>query len=183
MAHIPSDILRRVRAPGLVVAALMAVVPLVDAAVSAWPLRIHEASWRLTAVTLASGTTTAILFSLFLVLVIGAVVESRVPILFVAITCAGMAVLCLAGAGSFGLDALQLRGQVRPELADRFNLASSWAFMKIFFAGSVASVLAVSSFRVDASLRRTVVRHSHAPASILVGAVVNAGSSGRSTPR
>jgi hypothetical protein len=132
--------------PTYVVAALLSIFPLTEVVVSAWPTRFRDPAWRLAAVGTGMGALTMVLLSLFLILVVGSLAESETAEWVVVIGAAAIALACLVGAATFALDSLQVRAQVRPADAPRYNAAATLALAKISFAGLTAALLAINAF-------------------------------------
>ena len=160
---------RRVRTTAYVIATLVLLVPLMEIAASAWPYSPGNPQWRMSVVTAAAGASTAILLALLLIYVIGTLFGDRPAIRLVAWICALMSALCVVAAGSFVLDALQLRGQVLPDSASRYNVVSSLTLAKIFLVGSAALVVAVNAFRTGRHMTRTSLRHANKSSPLIVG--------------
>jgi len=153
----PTDIIRRLRVPGYLVMGLLGVVTFAEIAVAAWPFRIHDVSWRLAVAGAASGGAGTALLAIFFALLIAVVSDDRGVIWFVSIVCAIAALLCIIGGGVFALDALQMKGQVKPELVSRYDAALVWGLTKIVLAGIVFVGVAISAFRTGIGLGRASV--------------------------
>src|SRR6476619_2461657 len=123
MSSSQSELLRRLRVPGYLVLALLAGLPLVELFANAWPLNVHLAAWRFTAVGAAAAASLNTVLGLFVIAAIAVASGDRAVVLFVAIASAIAAVLCVIGAGMLPLDALQLRSQVGANALFRYNVA------------------------------------------------------------
>jgi uncharacterized membrane protein YidH (DUF202 family) len=154
MALTPLDNLRRLRGPGYVVTALLIVVPLVELVLAAWPFQVGQAPWRLSLIGTASSVIGMPVFALFIMLVLAAMSGDRGTAWLISSVCILGAALCLVGSGAFVLDALQMKAQVRAAVASRYNIASSWAVVKLCLAGVTLLVLAVASYRMAKSIRK-----------------------------
>jgi hypothetical protein len=143
----PIETIRRVRAPGYLVIALMVVAPFIEVFASGWPLQIHQPAWRLSFLGAAGSATLTPLLGIFLLFVAATIAQERGVLLLVSSFCALAATCCVIGAGMFALDALQMRAQVRTDLAVRYDIASGWALAKMGLAGLAFLVLSVSAFR------------------------------------
>ena len=150
------------------IASLVLLVPLMEIGASAWPYRIHDAQWRISVITAAVGASTAILLGLFLIYVVGTLFDDRPAIWLVALLGALMTALCVLAGGSFVLDALQLKAQVSPASADRYNVVSALALAKLCLVAFAALVLALSAFRAGRNLRRSSMRQAKKPPSVIV---------------
>lgn len=144
--------------PGYVLALCLLAFPAADVIVTAWPLRPGDAVWRFRTVSLASRTLVTPLMGLLLAGWLAGVLEQRWALRAVA-TLSGLLVLALLGAGAvYGLDALQMRGQVGAEERTRFYVALGTAVGKIGLAIVFGSGMAVASWRTSRSLRRSSSR-------------------------
>jgi hypothetical protein len=150
-------------------------VPLIEIAVSAWPYRFHDPSWRIAIVTSAATVSMTILLALLITYLVGVFAEDRPANWLVAIVGALMVVFCIAGSGAFVLDALQMRAAVQSSAESRYNLASAWALARILLAALGAAILSLNAFRNARSLRRTHDRRGVKAPAVLV-------SSSSSTP-
>jgi hypothetical protein len=175
LAQISPDTFRRLRLPTYVVAALLSVVPIVEVFVNSLPIRISDPSWRLAVVAVATSAATTVLLSLLLVFVVGILADRVGALWFVGAACGCIALLSVIAAGSFALDALQMRGQVKEAMAARYNIASLWALAKIGLASVASLVLAVSAFRAAKSVQRATERLSRSPSSVLVSSAMAPG--------
>lgn len=150
----PIDFVRRLRIPGYLVMALLGIVTFAEISVAAWPFRIHDVGWRLAVAGAASGGAGTALLAIFFALMIAVISDDRGVIWFVSIICIVAALLCIIGGGIFALDALQMKGQVKPELVSRYDAALVWGLAKIVLAGIVFVGVAVSAFRTGIGLGR-----------------------------
>ena len=163
-----SEAVRRTRAPAYVIATLVILFPLMEIGASAWPYRTNNPEWRLGFISTAAGASTAILLGLLLIYVIGTLFDDRPVIWFVALIGTLMTALCVMAGGSFLLDALQLKGQVNPNMEGRYSVNSALALIKLGLAGFAALVVAVSAFLAGRNLRRTSRREAKMPARVMV---------------
>jgi hypothetical protein len=163
-----SELARRMRVPSYLIAALLFFLTFGELAVAIWPYKIHDLSWRLGVtggITSGAGTALiAILFAFAVALFAG----DRPMLWLVSAVCGIAAAMLLIACPFFVLDALQMKGQVRPELMSRYNLSFAWGFAKILLDIAVFAAVAVSGFRSARTLGR-VVRPGKS-ASILVPA-------------
>jgi hypothetical protein len=166
--------------------ALLGVVTFAEIGVAAWPFRLHDVGWRLAVAGAASGGAGTALLALFLALFIAVVADDRGVIWFVSIICAIAALLCIVGGGVFALDAVQMKGQVKPELVSRYDAALVWGLIKIVLAGIAFIGVAISAFRTAIGMGRSSVAAGKG-ASMLVtgrspGANAVSGTTGGSGP-
>ena len=150
----PTDFVRRLRVPGYLVMALLGIVTFAEISVAAWPFRLHDVGWRLAVAGAASGGAGTALLAIFLALVIAVISDDRGVVLLVSIICIVAALCCIVGGGVFALDALQMKGQVKPELVSRYDAALVWGLAKIILAGIVFIGVAISAFRTAIGMGR-----------------------------
>ena len=78
---------------------------------------------------------------------------------------ASVALLMIAGAGTFALDALQMKRRVQEAAQPRFLMASGQAMMKLALEGLAALVLAVSAVRTMKGVKVAPAQRTEARAS------------------
>jgi hypothetical protein len=162
----PSELARRLRVPGYMVAALLFVLTFFELAVATWPYRVHDISWRLgVAGGISSGAGTA-LIAIFFAFAIGLAVGDRGVLWLVSGVSALAAAVFLFGCAFFVLDALQMKGQVRPELMSRYNLSFAWGLAKVLLDIVVFAAVAISAFRNARNAGR-LVRAGKSPSLIV----------------
>lgn len=165
---IPTDFVRRIRTPGYLVAALLAIVTAGEICVAAWPLRLHEIGWRLAIAGAASSAAGTALLAIVLALMIAVAWGDLAVIGLVSTTCGIAALVWIAGGGLFVLDALQVKSQVKPELLSRYDIALVWSLTKILLAAVVFVSVAISSFRSAVALARSTSA-GRKPTEVVVG--------------
>ena len=134
---------RRLAWPAYLVSFALMITPAYDAALSVLPSRLGDARWRYGAIGLLSNTMMISLTGLLLVLGIALLLDHKRMIRAVGLLGAIGAVICVVALVLFGLDALQTRGGVQPNMARSFMLATVNAAGKL-----VISVLALAGFAV-----------------------------------
>jgi hypothetical protein len=154
MLSIPQDVLRRLRVPGYFVMAVLLLLPVVELIATSSPFHFAQAAWRFTLIGLAANVTGTSLLGLFFIYAIAASAGDRGVVIVVSSVAALATVMCLVGAGIFPLDALQLKGSVRADVAPRYTLAWMVAWAKIVVAGIGFLIMAISSFRFAGAVRR-----------------------------
>jgi hypothetical protein len=176
------DMSRRLRLPGYIVVAYMTVGSLIDILVSAQPALIHDIRWRLGVSTLLTGATGTELLGALLFLGL-AIATSDVVAMWVGfVLSALLGCLYLGAGGVFVLDALQMRGQVKPEMLSRYNASLAWTLVRILFTGAVLLTIAGACMRAARALVRVLDRSGTDPASTLVvGIPATAGAGGPTT--
>ncbi len=168
-----SDLAPRLRVPGYLVLGLICLQPLVDLLSAAWPPRLGVATWRFSFLGTASNSLLLPLVGLFLIYALATLLGDRTIALTIGMLTAVLGLVCLAAMGAFALDALQLRAQVRPEAAARFNIGSAWAFGKLGL-GFIASIaLSMAGFGTSSALSREASsRSATRPSSLVVGQAI-----------
>jgi hypothetical protein len=149
--------------------ALLGIVTFAEIGVAAWPFRLHDVGWRLGVAGAASGGAGTALLAIFFALLIAVVSDDRGVIWLLSIICAVAALLCIVGGGEFALDALQMKGQVKPELVDRYNAALVWGLIKIVLAGIVFIGVAISAFRTAIGMGRSSVATGKGASMLVTG--------------
>jgi hypothetical protein len=182
----PIDFVRRLRVPGYLVMALLGIVTVAEIGIAAWPFRIHDVGWRLAVAGAASGGAGTALLAIFFALLIAVVADDRGVIWFISAMCAVAALLCIVGGGVFALDALQMKGQVKPELVSRYDAALVWGLIKIILAGVVFVGVAISAFRTAIGMGRSVVAPGKGASMLVTGRAQGgnavSGTTGGATP-
>ncbi|MDQ6633389.1 MAG: hypothetical protein M3Z10_01385 [Gemmatimonadota bacterium] len=135
-------------------ALILIVVPLVDAAVSITPFRPRNVQWRFGAIGLFTNTLLTPGVGVMIAVVTAAVMQHvRAQRLLAILSWIGVVVL-LGMLVVFGLDALQTRALVRPEMMRPFVLASTVAACKLIL-WMIAFIVFARASRVPPSSRRS----------------------------
>ena len=175
-AAAPNALARRLRVPGYLILGIAMVLPLLDLLVSVMPLKPSTVVWRFGAVGLLSSAIGAPLLILFFIYVLAFLSGDRKIVAVCAALAAVIALLMIAGAGTFALDALQMKRRVQEAAQARFLLASAQAMMKLGLEGLAALVLAVSAFRTLKGAKAAAVARAEArpSSSLLMGRAASA---------
>lgn len=144
----PNSFARRIRVPGYLFLGIAMILPILDLLVSVYPIRLGTVVWRFGAVGLLSSAIGAPLLVLFFIFALAVISGDRRVITAVAIVAAIIALLLVAGTGSFALDALQMKRRVQEAAQQRFMMASGQAMLKMILQGISAIVLAVTALRM-----------------------------------
>jgi hypothetical protein len=142
--------------PGYLIAASLIFIPLLDTALPTLPPRLGDVGWRFGTAGLFSRAAMTPLLGLFIVLLLATYFRQRRVIRVVAILCGVLSLAIVAGVVLFGLDAVQMRRQVRPEALRSFDVASVLAVFKYLWAWLVlviVAVLGLKASRTDGSDR------------------------------
>ena len=164
-----SDLIRRLRTPAYLIMAVTSILPLIDLLMAISPMHPGTVMWRFGAVGLISSAIGAPLLVLVLVYALALLSGDRKVVITVGVIAVIIAVLMIGGAGSFSLDALQMKSRVNPVALDKFKGASALALVKLLVMGVSAIVLAVSSFRSAKLMKRDTVRATRPSAGLVVG--------------
>jgi hypothetical protein len=156
MPSLPPEAVRRLRVPGYLVMTALGALPLIELGAAMWPLQLGQTSWRFGVFGVAAGTMVTSLLALVSILAIAVLSGDRKVIWVVYGLCALAATICLLGGGIYALDAMQMRSQVRPEVAHRYTIGWLLALMKLWVAGIIFIVLTISAFRATRGSRADV---------------------------
>ena len=169
MTSTAPDLIRRLRAPGYLIMAVTSILPLIDLLMAISPMHPGTVMWRFGAVGLISSAIGAPLLVLTLVYALALLCSDRKVVIAIGVIATVIAVLMLVGAGSFALDALQMKGRVNPAALDKFKGASALALVKLVVMGIASIVLAVSAFRSAKLAKKETVRATRTGATLIVG--------------
>ena len=167
-----TDAARRLRLPAYIVLGYMTIGSVFDILISAQPAIIHDIRWRLGVSTLLTGASGTELLGavLFLGLALLAADEVALWVGFALSLLIGVGYLVVSGI--FTLDSLQMRGQVKPDMLDRYNLGLAWTAFRLIFTGVVFFVISGAFMRAARNFRRVADRAGIKPAAtpLVVGA-------------
>lgn len=136
---------RRIASPAYVLALALIMIPLADVAISLFPWRMTEPRWRFGATGVMSNALLLPLVGLLIGLVVSAIAEHRLTRKLIGVVGIIGASLCLVVLIVFGLDAVQTRAAVRPEMRTGFATAAFGAAVKVAIAGVVSVTVAVAA--------------------------------------
>ena len=167
MSSIAKDLAKQIRIPAYVVTAYMSLGSIVDIVSTTWPVRFHDLRWRLTFDGMVTGATGTELLAvlLFLIVAWAALDNIALGVGFAYSLIAGVAYLCAAA--MFGLDVLQVRGQIAPQQLSQYHVGAAWTIFRMLFSGEMLIVLAVMAFRALRGLTRAE-RAAAGPAGSLI---------------
>lgn len=95
---------------------LLAALPLVDVVLTAWPFNPSQLPWRVGFLGLLSRALPLPLLAAALALITAFLLEQFRLLKWLSVVSIGMSVILLASTGLLVLDAVQMRGAVRPEV-------------------------------------------------------------------
>jgi hypothetical protein len=137
---------------GYLVALLLVLVPLLDALVRTWPMRLGDERWRYGTSGILLNTMTTPLLGVFVAMLIAAALEHRRTLRVIAGVTLVAGVTVLAAIGAFGLDYLQLRASVTAEAMGGFDAASRKAIVLGLLSAAVTIVLGIAGWRAAGRL-------------------------------
>lgn len=111
------------------IAAMMIVLPLSELTLAAWPLRPGAIQWRFGLLGLSGNTFLGPMTGLALLALAAALLEHRLFLRSLAVIALLLAALAASGWAVFVLDALQLRGAVKPQAVRGFEVAAAKALV------------------------------------------------------
>jgi hypothetical protein len=147
------------------VAAFTIVIPLLETVLQIWPIRPSTAQWRFGAVGIFSRALMTPFLGLLIALGTAHYLEHRRVVRTASILSALFALALAAVVVIFGLDALESRALVRPEVRPGFDAATILAVLKYAWAIVAFMIVAVGGWK--ASRLRGSSNHPSAP--ILAG--------------
>ena len=147
------------------VAALIVLDQLTEVAITAWPLRVSDLSWRFGLFGLFAGRATAFLVADGLVLATAVFFGDPRPLRAWGVIHLVLAVPLAVGLGTFGLDVVQLSRTVRPDVARSFKLAAARAAVMGSFGLLYCIVAGLAAYRGS---RRSPRRSGDSAESLLV---------------
>jgi hypothetical protein len=109
----PNSLARHLRVPGYLFFGIAMILPVLDLLVSVYPIRLDTVVWRFGAVGLLSSAIGAPLLVLFFVFALAVFCGDKKVIMTVGVVASLIALLLVAGTGSFALDALQMKRRVQ----------------------------------------------------------------------
>ena len=131
---------------------LLVLVPLLDALVRTWPMRLGDERWRYGTSGILLNTLTTPLLGVFVAMLIAAALEHRRTLRVIAGVTLVAGVTVLAAIGAFGLDYLQLRASVTAEAMGGFDAASRKAIVLGLLSAAVTIVLGIAGWRAAGRL-------------------------------
>lgn len=129
------------------VALVLLTVPLLDAFLPLWPLRLWNIAWRFAAVGSFSRELFTPLFGLLLALVVSVLLHQRWVSLALAVLCGLAALILVPVTALFMLDVLVMRTGVAPTTQLSLDVSSVQAVGHLFLATAVAGVLSLVAFQ------------------------------------
>ena len=145
------------------IALLFVASPALEVLATSYPFHPGTPTWRFAALGLTAQSLPVPVFGMLLALLAAVLLEQRAAQTALSLLCGLGAVTLLVGLLAFALDAIQLRGAVRPEARGTFDLTVSRSALVMLYCGVVLAILAVLGMR-----GRRVAKRAEEPA-LLVG--------------
>ena len=142
------DQMRHIAWPAYLVAFFLVGAPLLDLAVSIWPLHPRTLMWRWGSWALLSKALLVPVLGSLLAVTAASLLDHWRMQLALAVLNGLAAVLLLVGIALFVLDAVQLRGQVIPDAVGSYDVTVFSGLIYSTFALIAFGALSVSAFRV-----------------------------------
>ena len=130
----PNSLARYLRAPGYLFFGLAMLLPVLDLMITVYPWHIGQVVWRFGAVGLLSSAVGAPLLVLFFIFALALFAGDRKVVIAVGVIAALIALLLISGAGSFALDALQMKRRVQAAAPNPLRMSSMTAVTKLVLA-------------------------------------------------
>jgi hypothetical protein len=162
------DLLRPLRVPAYTFLVITVMLQVADFMLSSMPIRPLAVIWRFGALGSASNIVGNILLLTLLFYGLALALGDRRVVVGVAIFSALVAIVLFLSAGSFTLDALQLRAKIEAKATRQFDLASGEALFKFIIEGIVATLFAVSAFQAWRAANRELQRGDRTNDEMLV---------------
>jgi hypothetical protein len=162
--------MHRLRGAGYYIGIVVLVAQMTEVVLVALPPRVHSPSWRITFVSNAANTVFMTLLVMFIMTAIAVIANDRRVTFVLAWLSAVAALLFLGFSGIFALDALQMRNEVRQQLAARYDYASAWVLTRGLIGSVGFVILAVAAIR-SARGMRTESRAAPQGGKLIVGAM------------
>jgi hypothetical protein len=127
---------------------------LIEIEVRSWPFRVHSPTWRLGFIGTTAGALGTPLFGLLIILGIAVATDDRLASYVVSLASWLSMVLCIAAAGVFALDVLQVKNDVASSIAGQYDIGSGWVAVRMVVSTVLFAVLGVSAWRAAKTAER-----------------------------
>lgn len=135
--------------PAYAVAFLLVFFPLLDTALSVWPLKPGDVLWRFGAVGLLSRSLMTPILGLLVAFSVAYLREQPRVVRTLSVLSGVTAIAIVLATGVFILDALQMRVQVQPGARSGFDMATAAALVKYALGALVLMGFAVAAWRAS----------------------------------
>jgi hypothetical protein len=143
----------RLRSAGYYIGVAVLLAQVIDILLAAFPWRVHAPTWRIAFITSTASVSFTALLTMFILTTIAVVASDRRIAFVLAALSAMIAIGFLGLAGTFALDALQMRNQVRQQMAAQYDYASTWVLARELIAMVGFIVLSIGAFRGARAMR------------------------------
>lgn len=144
---------RYLASPAYAMAAILVAFPTAEVVLSLIPWRFGVTAWRFSAVGLLSRALMTPMLGVLMLAGLAILLGHRRFLRVLSVLSILGAAVLLVALGTFVLDALEMRGQVRPELKRAFDTASLQAAVKLLISAVWLGMLAAAGFRVTRRAR------------------------------
>jgi len=158
--------LRQMAGSAYLVAAILILFPAVELVQDAWPVRLDEVVWRVTAVGALSRMILTPLLGLLLAFALALFLEQWRVVRTLAWVNVVLVVMLAGGLVIYGLDAARVRGDLARAAQHAYDLGIVISFAKYTLGGLVLAALLYSQARVLRTVRKQAAR---AAAEVLRG--------------
>jgi hypothetical protein len=162
------DILRPIRAPAYTFLIVTVTLQITDFLLNIMPMRPLAVIWRFGMLGSGANIIGNVLLLLMLFYALALALGDRRVVVGVGVFAALIAVILFLAAGSFTLDAVQLRSKIEAKAVGQFDLASGEALAKFIIEGIIAVMFAVSAFKSWRAANRDVQRGDRTNDEMLV---------------
>jgi hypothetical protein len=162
--------IQRIRGTAYLLAFLLMFLSVGEIVATAFPFHVSVPLWRFSIGAMAGVSSATILVGVFLALVVAALDESVRALWVVCAVAVLFGVAYLGLAGSFLLDALQIKGTTGSSDPARFKVSSAWVCMKLGLSSIAFFILSFTAGRATRMRSREVRGKTQDAASpLLVG--------------
>jgi hypothetical protein len=143
--------IRRIRGTAYVLAFLLIFLSVGEIVATAFPFHASVPLWRFSIGAMAGVSSATIMVGVFLALIVAALNESRRMLWLVCAIAALFGIAYVGLAGSFILDALQIKGTTGSTDPTRFKVTSAWVFLKLALSSAAFLLLSFAAGRIAKS--------------------------------
>lgn len=144
--------LQRLATLSYAVAGILILFPALDLIQAMWPVQLGELNWRVAAAGLLSRLLVTPLLALVLAYGTALLLKQRRTLRALAVLNVVLVSVLVVGLGSFALDAVQLRGEVRSDAQTTYDLGIAISFAKYGIALIMLILLTIGEWRSSRTL-------------------------------
>jgi hypothetical protein len=182
MNSAPQPHVRRLRVPAYFILGLAFIFPLVELGANLSPWHPGLLTWRFAFAGLLSSTIVVPILVLLFIYAFGLSAGDRKVVVACGIIAAVIALLLVGSAGSFALDALQMKRRVSATKAAQFDTATVLAMIKFTLYAIATVVMSASIFRTLRTARVVPGEKEVRQGSLLVGVKADKRLSSQAAP-